>query len=120
MKGYCLLIITLLLSLYTRCQEAGEEILMTIGHSPVTLSEFERIYKKNNTGNNVLEKKSIEEYLELFINFKLKVIEAESLSFDTIPAFNKELKGYRSQLAKPYLTDREFSEELIKEAYNRL
>lgn len=120
MKRYCLLIITLLLSLYTRCQETGEEILMTIGHSPITLSEFERIYKKNNTGNNVLDKKPVDEYLELFINFKLKVIEAERLGLDTLSEFKKELKGYRSQLAKPYLTDREFSEELIKEAYNRL
>jgi peptidyl-prolyl cis-trans isomerase SurA len=120
MKGYCLLIITLFLSLYALCQETGEEILMTIGDRPVTLSEFERIYKKNNTGDDILEKKSVEEYLELFINFKLKVIEAENLGLDTLPAFRKELKGYRNQLAKPYLTDREYSEKLIKEAYDRL
>ncbi|GAH69830.1 unnamed protein product, partial [marine sediment metagenome] len=84
MKGICLSIITLLVSLYTWGQESNEKILMTIGDQPITLSEFERIYKKNNTGDNVLEKKSIEEYLELFINFKLKVIEAEILGFDTI------------------------------------
>ena len=81
MKGICLLIITLLLSLYTRCQETGEEILMTIGHSPVTLSEFERIYKKNNTGNNVLDKKPVDEYLELFINFKLNLFLFNSLLY---------------------------------------
>ncbi|PLX04824.1 MAG: hypothetical protein C0594_08800 [Marinilabiliales bacterium] len=97
-----------------------EKILMKIEGNPVTLAEFERIYKKNNTNNTAIDKKSLEEYLELFINFKLKVLEAENQKLDTAEAFIKELAGYRKQLARPYLTDKETEEKLIDEAYNRM
>ncbi|UCG26723.1 MAG: peptidylprolyl isomerase, partial [Bacteroidales bacterium] len=100
-------------------QDDDDRILMTISDREITAGEFERIYKKNNAGGKVLDVKSVEEYLELFINFKLKVIEAENLGLDTIPSFKKELLGYRGQLAKPYLTDNETTERLIREAYER-
>lgn len=74
---------------------AHDEVLMTIDGNDITKEEFEYIYNKNNT-NNVIDKKSLEEYLELFKNFKLKVIEAEHLGLDTLPAFLNELRGYRA------------------------
>lgn len=98
---------------------AHDEVLMTIDGNDITKEEFEYIYNKNNT-NNVIDKKSLAEYLELFKNFKLKVIEAEHLGLDTLPAFLNELRGYRTQLAKPYLTDLSMEEKLCQEAYEHL
>jgi len=96
----------------------NDEILLTINGKEITRGEFERIYKKNN--DNVADQKSLEEYLDLFINFKLKVTEAESLGMDTTTKFKVELNGYTQQLAQPYLVDENVVEELIKEAYERL
>jgi peptidyl-prolyl cis-trans isomerase SurA len=96
------------------------EVLLTIDNQQVTSKEFMTVYQKNNVDIQTAEKKSIEEYLELYINFKLKVIEAESLGLDTVQSFRKELDGYVNQLTEPYLVDRDYEEALIREAYDRL
>jgi peptidyl-prolyl cis-trans isomerase SurA len=96
----------------------GSPVLLTIGDEEVSLAEFERIYRKNNNENS-LNRQSPEEYLDLFIKFRLKVLEAESLGMDTTRKFIDELEGYREQLAKPYLVDEESKEELLQEAYER-
>jgi len=96
-----------------------QRVLMNIGDQTIKVDEFLGIYNKNNT-NNVVDKKTIEEYVDLFVNFKLKVFEAESLGMDTIPKFIRELSGYKNQLAQPYLIDRQVNEDLINEAYERL
>ena len=93
-------------------------VLLTIANDQVTLEEFKRIYKKNNNETS-LNKQTPAEYLDLFIKFKLKVKEAEALGMDTTAKFINELEGYRAQLAKPYLTDDETKEEMMKEAYER-
>ncbi len=72
-------------------------VLMTIADDEVTLAEFERIYKKNNNDNS-LSKQSPEEYLDLFIKFKLKVKEAEALGMDTTTKFINELEGEYEEL----------------------
>ncbi|WP_340113121.1 peptidylprolyl isomerase [Maribellus mangrovi] len=98
-----------------------DEILLTIDGEPVTKAEFEYIYSKNN--NNVFseaDKKSPEDYLDLFIDFKLKVIEAENLKMDTSKSFINELAGYRNEIAAPYLTDSSFDEQLVKDTYDRM
>jgi len=106
----------LVLSLNLFAQD--EAVLMTIGNNSITLGEFERIYHKNNNENS-LTQQTPEEYLDLFINFKLKVMEAEALGMDTTRSFVKEYNGYVDQLAKPYLSDDETKEALFKEAYER-
>lgn len=93
--------------------------LMTIGNEDVTVAEFMKTYTKNNTAEEMNKEGAVDEYLDLFINFKLKVMEAKNLKMDTIPSFVKELKGYRKQLAKPYFIDESVNEALLKEAYNR-
>jgi peptidyl-prolyl cis-trans isomerase SurA len=93
--------------------------LLTVGNDPISVDEFLAIYNKNNT-NNVVDKKTMEEYVDLFVNFKLKVKEAESLGMDTASKFIKELDGYRRQLAQPYLVDKAMTDQLIEEAYNRM
>lgn len=92
---------------------------MTIGDREITLDEFERIYNKNNNTIST-NQQTPEEYLDLFIKFKLKVIEAENLGMDTAKKFLDEFNGYKDQLAKPYLTDEETKEYLMKEAYERM
>ncbi|MFZ5941613.1 MAG: peptidylprolyl isomerase [Bacteroidota bacterium] len=103
-------------SLHLSAQD--EAVLMTIGNKDITLGEFERIYHKNNNENS-LTQQTPEEYLDLFINFKLKVMEAEARGMDTTKSFLKEYNGYADQLAKPYLSDDETKNKLLTEAYER-
>ena len=95
-------------------------VLMTIGNSKITVEEFSNVYHKNNTVATNKDNKSINEYVDLFVNYKLKVKEAEELGYDTLASFKKELAGYRKQLAQPYLTDKDVNDKLLKETYNRL
>ena len=97
--------------------KAQDEVLMTINGEPITKSEFEYIYNKNNS-DNAIDKKTLDEYVELFVNFKLKVAEAKAQGLDTTKTFKRELNGYRKQLAKPYLTDAELEDALFREAYS--
>src|SRR4030042_3533082 len=118
MNRHIFSLFVLSLFLFFRLSGQDDEIILTIGDREVTRGEFERIYQKNNS-SAVYDNKSVEEYLELFINFKLKVIEAENLGYDTVKSFISELAGYREQLAKPYFEDKEYAEKLLKEAYER-
>lgn len=96
----------------------NDPVIMTIDGKPITKSEFLQIYLKNND-NPKYDQASLDEYMELFKKFKLKVAEAESLGYDTIPRLVNELSGYQKQLARPYLIDSTKNEALILEAYNR-
>lgn len=97
------------------------QTLITINKTKISKAEFERIYKKNNNNlYNKTDKKSPEDYIDLYINFKLKVIEAETLKMDTIPSFMNELAGYRKELAAPYLTDVKFNEQMVQQLYDRM
>ncbi len=95
-----------------------DPVILQIDDVTVTKSEFLQIYLKNNP-NPKFDEASLNDYMELFKKFKLKVIEAEDLGYDTIPKLKKELEGYRKQLAQPYLVDKEKNEELVEEAYYR-
>ena len=100
-------------------QKQNDQVLLTIDKQNITVSEFMSVYKKNNLEGEVLDRKSLEDYLELYINFKLKVTEAEDLGLDTVQSFINELKGYRDQLAKPYFVDENLNNKLMEEAYER-
>ena len=95
------------------------QVLMTIGDQDVTVKEFTDVYYKNNLKSDVIEKKSVDEYLELFTTFRMKVMEAERLQLDTSAKFQRELAGYRKQLAKPFMSSDDISDELLQEAYER-
>ena len=94
--------------------------LVTIGDKNISAGEFMEVYEKNNVKSEVIDKKDVDEYLDMFINFKLKVTEAESLKMDTLPKFIKEYDGYRKQLAKPYFSNEAATEKLVEEAYERM
>ncbi|MEM6319268.1 MAG: peptidylprolyl isomerase [Bacteroidota bacterium] len=96
-----------------------DPVLFSVKGNPVHVSEFLYIYSKTNRDKADFSKASLEEYLDLYTKFKLKVQRAKDMQLDTIPALKKELAGYRRQLADSYLLDKEVTEKLIKEAYER-
>lgn len=98
---------------------AQDPVLMQVGDRAVTRSEFLQIYLKNNP-NPKFDKASLDEYMELFKKFKLKVIEAEALGYDTLPKLRNELDGYRKQLATPYMIDSAKNKALVMEGYERM
>src|SRR5438067_466488 len=120
MKKYFLISALLISSVISFAQEKKDPIILTIAGEDVPKSEFERVFKKNNTKDSAYDKKGVEDYLQLYINYKLKVKEALELGMDTVKSFNDELGGYRKQLAQPYLVDKEVTENLVKEAHSRL
>jgi len=94
--------------------------LFTVKGNPVTAAEFKYIYSKTNQDKADFSEKSLREYLELYTNFKLKVQKARDMRLDTIASLKSELDGYKKQLAKSYLEDKEVTEKLIREAYDRM
>ena len=99
--------------------QAQEDYVIEVNNKKISKSEFLQIYLKNNQ-NPKFDKKSIDEYLELYKKFKLKVCEAEALGYDTLPKLKKELQGYRKTLATPYLIDKQENQKVVEEAYKRL
>ncbi|WP_430816268.1 peptidylprolyl isomerase [Carboxylicivirga sp. RSCT41] len=97
---------------------AQDTTVLTIGDKKYSLEEFNYIYNKNNSLTQ--EPVSKNEYVNLFVNYKLKVEEAIAQGYDTVPSFKRELEYYRNELAKPYLTDKKATDEVVKEAYEHM
>lgn len=119
MRCFALMAFSLFMMTVTAQSKLDKKVLMTIGDQSVTVKEFTDVYSKNNLTSEAIDKKTVDEYLDLFVNFRMKVMEAYDMKLDTSAKFKKELEGYRKQLAKPYFTNDEVSEELVKEAYQR-
>ena len=98
---------------------AGTPIVLEVGPEQVTLEDFKHVFGKNNR-DSVYTIEALDDYMELFINFKLKVLEAEAMGMDTVSSFIQELSGYRSQLARPYLVDGDLLDALVQEAFERM
>lgn len=92
--------------------------LMTINGKKVSLSEFEYLYKKNNSQQ--LKPQTLDEYVDMFVTYKLKVADAEAAGIDTTQAFINEYNGYRDELARPYLRDASVEDSLINVSYERM
>lgn len=126
-RHHLFLFICLFLTGFFSCSFAQEnDVLMTIAGEQITKNDFLNVYNKNNRGASSIpdekqknEQELLKDYLELYINFKLKVAEAKELGLDTSKSFISELAGYRKQLAQPYLTDKEVNDALLQEAYER-
>lgn len=122
MKMKAILIVLFLfigIGLTLKSQVNNDDVLLTIAGKNITISEFMSIYQKNNPKGGSIDKKNLDEYIDLYINFKLKVKQAEDMGLDTLTSFRNELKGYRDQLAKPYLVDETEIDKLVKEAFER-
>ncbi len=101
--------------------KTDETPIITVGKQAVSVDEFRYVYEKNNNQDTVAySDSSLRKYIDLFVNYKLKVLSATELGMDTTADFKAELGHYQQQLAKPYLTDNEASVNLVKESYLRL
>lgn len=99
-------------------QAQNDPVIMTINGQPVTRSEFEYSYNKNNS-EGVIDKKSVDEYVDLFVNYKLKVAAAIEAGIDTTASFKNEFAQYRDQQIRPYIiTDADVTEE-ARRIYDR-
>ncbi len=110
----------MLLTLSAAAQSANDPVLFTVENTPVHVSEFTYIYSKTNGKNADFSKKSLDEYLDLYTKFKLKVQKAKDMRLDTVSQLKEELNGYRKQLADSYLIDKAVTEKLLLEAYERI
>ena len=118
MKLNYLLIIVLLFCLDSIAQNK-QKALFTIDSTPFYAQEFLDNYNKNaSLISDSLN--SVDSYLNLFINYKLKVKEAKELKLDTFSNYIKELNEYKTRLIQPYLKDKDVTEKLVSEAYERL
>ncbi len=93
----------------------NDAVLMTINGRPVYKSEFEYLYNKNNAQQ--VQPQTLDEYVQMFVDYKLKVADAEAAGRDTTAAFVKEYNQFRNELAAPYLTDSLVAKQLLDEAY---
>lgn len=118
MKAYFFPLVLLLSSVGIYAQ-ANDPVIMTINGKDFKKSEFEYFYNKYNN-EDVIDKRSLDDYIDLFKNLKLKVAEAEAQGMDTTASFLTELSGYRSTEAKPYLDNLELNEELLHKEYDRM
>jgi len=110
---------TFLLTGFAVQAQKEDPILFTVGGTGVYVSEFEYIYAKTNGKDADFSRASLQEYLDLYIRFKLKVERAKVMKLDTIPTLKEELESYRRQLADSYLVNREVTDRLVREAYER-
>ncbi|UMB60864.1 peptidylprolyl isomerase [Lutibacter sp. A80] len=118
MKFNYILIITVLYCLNGVSQNK-QSVLFSIDTTPFYTQEFLENYNKN-TSLIADSLNSIDDYLELFINYKLKVKEAKELKLDTLSSYINELKDYKARLVQPFLKDKKVTAKLVKEAYKRL
>ena len=107
-----------LMALQTVGAQTADPVVMTVNGVDVTRSEFEYSFNKNNT-DLVVDKKSLDEYVELFVNYKLKVAAALDAQLDTMETFKKEVADYRSQQAEEYLVDNDFIEKEARNTYQQ-
>ena len=116
MKRTFILLASMVMSLVTIAQD---ETLMTINGRAISAAEFMYIYEKNNQAG-AIDPKSMDEYLDMFINFKLKVAEAEAQGIDTTESFKKELQGYRAQATPKYLQDEQAMDSLVEMSWRHM
>ena len=116
MKKYFFSLALFALSVTVTMAQSNDPVVMKINGKDIKKSEFEYIYSKNNN-ENAIDKKSLDEYVTLFKNFKLRVAEAEAQGIDTTAAFHRELSEYRVQLAKSYQKAPVLNQQLLIDEY---
>ncbi|RMB57383.1 peptidylprolyl isomerase [Dokdonia sinensis] len=100
--------------------QQDSDILLTINEEKISVAEFKRVYLKNLNLVQDDSQKDVEGYLDLFIDYKIKIQEAYNQKLDEKETYQREMKGYRRQLVKNHLTDIEVTDKLVKEAYDRI
>lgn len=113
-----LLLVFVMLTAFVSAQKK-QDVIFTIDEKPVYVDDFIRVYNKNLDLVQDESQKNINEYLNLYIDYKLKILQAEALGLDTKKSFQKEFAGYQKQLSKKYLTNANATDMLVQEAYGR-
>jgi peptidyl-prolyl cis-trans isomerase SurA len=116
---YFLLASLFSLNLISYAQNIKKETLFTIDSNPYYTDEFVRVYNKNLDLVKDESQKDLNQYLTLFVGYKLKINKAIQLGLQNGEAYKTELNSYRTDLAKNYLTDSKVTKELVEEAYTR-
>jgi peptidyl-prolyl cis-trans isomerase SurA len=98
---------------------ASSQTLFTYGGQPVDAKEFIRAFNKNNQASSSNKSKAMRDYLELYINSKLKVQEAIDRGYDTLPMIKSEMENLRMQIIENYMSDPKTEEKLLNEAFQR-
>lgn len=99
-------------------QADADQVLMTVNGRDVKLSEFLYLYNKNNSQQ--LKPQTVDEYVDMFVDYKLKVADAETAGIDTTAAFKAEYDKFCKELAAPYLRDQAVEDRLLNEAYSHM
>ena len=97
---------------------ADDKVLMKVNGCDVKVSEFLYLYNKNNSQQ--LQPQSVDDYVNMFVDYKLKVADAEAAGIDTTAAFISEYTKFRNELAAPYLRDKKVEDALLDEAYSHM
>ena len=118
-KFFFAIIAVISFSLSTWGQTADNPVLMTVAGKPVTRAEFEYAYNKNNNVEGAVENKTVEEYVDMFVNYKLKVAEAESQRIDTMSSFIQEYRTYRDMQLTPHLVWQSFIDSVARSLYDK-
>ena len=100
-------------------QSLNSKTLMSIADEKITVKDFLRVYNKNMDLVKDQSQKNIDDYLKLYINYKLKLKEARALGYDQKDSYQKEFKNYKEQLIRAYTNDKEVTTNLVSEAYDR-
>lgn len=123
MRVFWFLIGFILFSSLSQAQQkkaSADKPLFSAGGTSVGADEFMYTYRKNHQNPQDFTEEKINEYLQLFINFKLKVAEARFRGLGTTAKFNTEFKTYREELKKPYRAEEDALEKLVQQTYKRL
>ena len=120
MKYSKLVLLALLLSVVVMATaQNNDPVVVKINKEEIKLSEFKNTFAKNNNLQTTT-KADLDNYIDLYVDFRLKYAEALALQLDTITRLQNELAGYREQAASQYLTDKEVDEKIINEACERM
>ncbi len=121
MKRIVLLVVLLQLTSFLQAgKNPKDTTLFTYGNKKVTTREFYKGFNKNKHKDSITRAAEVDEYLELYKKFKLKVQDAYDQGLDTTASFKTELASYRKQIAKPYMTVKVVNDQLVNEAYERM
>ena len=118
-KTFILLTIFVLFVCVLKAQN-DNDIILNIQGENISKKEFLKMYNRNNTNSNTkIDKEDLKEYLDLYINYKLKLLQAEQEGLDTMPSFKDEVASYRKQMIQSYINNSSITDSLINEAYQR-
>ncbi|MDO5760686.1 MAG: peptidylprolyl isomerase, partial [Bacteroidota bacterium] len=120
MKKTLIILATLVLSVFVTKAQKDNDIVLEIGGEKISKTEFLKMYNRNNVSNSgTIDKEDLNAYLDLYINYRLKLLQAREEGLDSIKSFVDEVDSYRKQMIQPYINNSDITDSLVNEAYQR-